>query len=477
VSCPVIIYSFQRGPVRLLVCIALLLTSAVSLAQQSSDGDNRRAAGVLPPWVVLALKPVGADRVRPVTGVVVSGQGLVIVPYDFAAPGDQIIVLDGGTDIVANGRAATIRQQIPEAGLTLISAPALKRQPAALSLTPLADDAEVRLAAFPPAELIAEGAAPVSVSTRVKLSMPAGPGGGPGSAIATAQALPNVSGPLLDRCGNLVGFSLADGVQSMETTKAPAHVWKDELLRVLRGLELELTQAPCPAVSPSQAESAGPPAAADEAGQESEAAPVEAEGEVRSDRVDGAALTQSAEEPSAGLSRIRLMWLGLLALLLLAGVTWLLYRKRTPSTNRSAPAYMADEVAAGPGPPATGRKDSQRETDCVVEVSGRLPDGSPFISSCDVNGAAINLVVGRSRADINIDSEHIHREHARLSGSADGLTISDLGSARGTWINRVPCMKGEIMFIGADDTIFLGDVSFQVSVRKRPGQETDSGES
>jgi hypothetical protein len=48
------------------------------------------------------------------------------------------------------------------------------------------------------------------------------------------------------------------------------------------------------------------------------------------------------------------------------------------------------------------------------------------------------------------------------------LTISDLGSSRGTWINRVPCLNREIMFIAAEDTIFLGDVSFQVTVR--PGQ-------
>jgi hypothetical protein len=262
----------------------------------------------------------------------------------------------------------------------------------------------------------------------------------------------------------------------METTKAPNHVWKDELLRVLRGLQFELTQAPCPAGSLSPAESDAKPAAADEAGQELEVAAAQTEDEARPAGADSPALPASAGEPPAGWNRGRIIWPGLLALLLLAGLTWLLYIRRAPSVNRGDPAHISDEVAARPGPPAAGPKDPQRQTDCIVEVSGRLPDGSPFISSCDVNGAAINLVIGRGRADINIDSEHVHREHARLSGSADALTISDLGSARGTWINRVPCMRGEIMFIGADDTIFLGDVSFQVSVRKRPGQETGSGE-
>ena len=48
---------------------------------------------------VLVLQPVSIDRVRPVTGVVISASGLVIVPLDFAAPGDQIIILSIATDM------------------------------------------------------------------------------------------------------------------------------------------------------------------------------------------------------------------------------------------------------------------------------------------------------------------------------------------------------------------------------------------
>jgi pSer/pThr/pTyr-binding forkhead associated (FHA) protein len=102
-----------------------------------------------------------------------------------------------------------------------------------------------------------------------------------------------------------------------------------------------------------------------------------------------------------------------------------------------------------------------------------MSNGSPFTQRCEVSAAAVNAVIGRGPVDLIIDSQAVHREHARLGGSADLLTISDLGSPRGTWINRVPCLKGEIMFITPEDTIFLGDVSFQVALRPRqPGTST-----
>jgi hypothetical protein len=176
-----------------------------------------------------------------------------------------------------------------------------------------------------------------------------------------------------------------------------------------------------------------------------------------------------------------LPWLGLLAAAILTGVFGLHYRRRAISTRRDAPAGSAGMSAGQPqaqqSPAAApGSPDAASQADCVVEISGRLSDGTPFLGSCDVNGAAINLVIGRGRADIVIDSADVHREHARLSGSADMLTISDLGSSRGTWINRVPCLRGEIMYIGSEDTIFLGDVSFQVSVRTRQPGGTVSSE-
>lgn len=448
----------------LLFCVCLMLATSLCLAQ-SSAGEGRPATAALPAWAVLVLKPVGTDRVRPITGVVVSEQGLVLVPLDFAAPGDQIIVLDGGTDIVVNGRAATIRQQMPEAGLALLSAPALSRRPASLPLAPLADGDEVRLAAFPPAELIAQGAAPVSEVTQVSISQSLAEDGGKAMVVETAKALPNVTGPLLDRCGNLAGFSSADGVQSMDTTRAPTYLWTDDLLRLSQRLQLEMIQAPCPASALAAAEESKSPA--ETANPQADTTVPAAEDGQAAGAAD-TALPKSLEGPSPSVRQGGwLLWPGLMALVVLTGMAWRVFRRRKISSPGSESPGSARATAAEPGPTAPGSNSRPEQTDCVLEISGRLPDGAPFISSCDVNGAAINVVIGRGRADISIDSKDVHREHARLSGSAEMLTISDLGSARGTWINRVPCLKGEIMFIGADDTIFLGDVSFQVVVRPR----------
>ncbi len=71
---------------------------------------------------------------------------------------------------------------------------------------PLKEGEEIRLAAFPPAELIAEGAAPLAVAATVTISLasdliPAA------VSIVAEKALPNVTGPLLDSCGNFIGFS------------------------------------------------------------------------------------------------------------------------------------------------------------------------------------------------------------------------------------------------------------------------------
>ncbi len=44
------------------------------------------------------------------------------------------------------------------------------------------------------------------------------------------------------------------------------------------------------------------------------------------------------------------------------------------------------------------------------------------------------------------------------------MSFSDLGSRNGSFIGDVPCLPGEIMYIQADDEIFLGDVKFKIHV-------------
>ena len=85
----------HRKSSRLTALLAATLLGLCAIAGQAAQ---------LSPSVVLVLKLVAADRVQPVTGVVVSDDGLVLVPAEFVAEQAEIIVLDGGTDIIAHGR-------------------------------------------------------------------------------------------------------------------------------------------------------------------------------------------------------------------------------------------------------------------------------------------------------------------------------------------------------------------------------------
>ena len=82
----------------LLLLVAFALTHAAA-AQQAEP---------MSPSVVLVLKLVSSTHVKPTTGIVISDDGLVLVPAEFASGEGEMIVLDGGTDILSNGRPAQV---------------------------------------------------------------------------------------------------------------------------------------------------------------------------------------------------------------------------------------------------------------------------------------------------------------------------------------------------------------------------------
>ena len=227
-----------------LAAICLCFTS-LSLAPgpcfaQTPAQTTLSQAESMPRWIVPVLKLVSATHVEPTTGVVLSDSGLVLVPADFASIGDEIIVLDGGTDIIRNGRPAEILQRFPMEGLQVLSVKAFHRESAGFSPAPLTDGGEVRLSAFPPAEMIAEGAPPLDIPVKVNIPVENGK-----PVISVENPLPNVTGPLLDDCGQLAGYSAANGVQSMSTSEAPGYQWKETLIRLMRDMQLEPRIADC----------------------------------------------------------------------------------------------------------------------------------------------------------------------------------------------------------------------------------------
>ena len=102
--------------------------------------------------------------------------------------------------------------------------------------------------------------------------------------------------------------------------------------------------------------------------------------------------------------------------------------------------------------------------DAVLLIEGKLDADTEFKRFCFVNMQQISVVIGRGEADINIEHPAISRSHARIEADSENMTLSDLGSRNGTFINSVPCLPGEIMFLEPGVDVHLGDVHFRIRV-------------
>lgn len=472
------------------LCLWLLLTTGSGAFAQSMDPD-RYALGQgesLPSWVVPVLRLVSATHVEPTTGIVLSDTGLVLVPEGFASFGEEIIVLDGGTDIIRNGRPARIEEKFVADGVQVISVQGLNRRGVSVSAGPLADGDQVRLAAFPPAELIAEGKPPLNLTASVVVLRENGT-----PAISDDTPLPNVTGPLIDSCGDLAGFSVADDVQSMEASAATRYAWRASILQFFERLQITPRESACAAaeqqIPPQPAVEEPPPEpaieeeAVDTKEQEEaveEEPPVEPEEDFTLEfdvlppiEKDPEPTPEIEEEPGPG------GWLWMIMAVILFGLGFTLHRYRqmqrknepegAGSLTPGAPAPMEEEAEEAETDPVPDSLDSQ------LHIEGVLSDGTVFEDSCAVSKSAINIVIGRGDADLRIDSVAVSRHHANLNGTATELTLSDLGSSNGSSINGVPCLEGEIMFIEPGDSIVLGDARFSIEIKPRSPAGSSSG--
>ena len=472
-------------------CTCLAVGPALCFGQDPAQ-TTLSQAGSMPGWIVPVLRLVSATHVEPTTGVVISDTGLVLVADDFASSGDEIIVLDGGTDIIRNGRPAKIEHQFPAEGLMVLSVRSLERNAARFSFSDLADGSSVRLQAFPPAKLIEQGAAPLDVSATIYIL--------PENNKATLSSdtpLPNVTGPILDACGGLTGYSSADGVQSMSTTESPRYHWKNSLLTILKKMQVDIIEMPCeqlpPPVEPEDgtiAEATGEPAQelepervetgveptdeTETTGEESiEDKPADDEPDLEEESLSELAVLPPIEEfgdpADAAMDEAEdnglPAWGWLLASFLLLGAAFVLHWIRN---NRILQAE-AEEQAGQTSSPIVQDSDDEPaypvpELDSLLVIEGILSDGTKFRHSCKVSRDAINIVFGRGNADINIDSSAISRQHVSLNGTREMLTITDLGSSNGTSINGIPCLEGETMYIEPGDIIILGNARFNYDI-------------
>jgi len=445
---------------------------------------------------------------------VVSNDGQVLVPASFIAAGDEIVVLDGGTDIIRNGRPGNTVKRSLANGLAILQVDGLTRPGVTWSQGELLNGRNFHLTAFPPAEELAAGSEPLWVPVKLSRSSSTDE-----IIISADTPLPNTTGPIVDDCGYLVGLNLATGGQSLARDNSPVAIFGDDLSRVFDSMQISLQRGICQKSVPVEAKSdaaethslTGPEERAPQSNDTRAVAseddlPVAEElpEELPGGLPTGAGQAVAAASPPvvAGSNSPSVVdmipaWLWILgATILIALLAKLIFfsglgKHEPQQTTRQSTAgnYPASEepdtAPLDPGPDTSSRNASLKSSDekempdvnalpdgfdGIVVVEGQLGDDQDFKRFCVVNTQHIDIVIGRGDAEISIETSAISRNHVRLQNAGEALTISDLGSSNGTFIRSIPCLPTEIMFIAPDDEILLGDVRFHINVL-RGGQK------
>ena len=476
---------------RFLAVLSLVLVLPVAAQAQQEQPMS--------PSVVLVLKLVSATHVEPTTGIVVADNGLVLVPADFVLSGGEIIVLDGGTDIIKHGRPATVANQSGSGKLALLSVNGLTRTGITFSKNVLNMESELHLTAFPPAEYIAKGSPPIRVPVKVFQGSP-----DVQVSVSSSTPLPYVSGPILDACGYLAGVSLTTGPQSLQPDKPVLTLFADDLSQALEAMKIVMPSASCtyqpqktiaPAYTGDEAkivpESSGTDQKTTKAGEDSLIGPEVYKPFISQKRLNpfqGATPPQMPVDmvkPSIWLSiPLWLLFLGFISLAALSWKGFMLWRlyKDHFSPASDATNTTGEESDRAPLQAASGHTSHKPRSiplegmelpdiDALPEgcngllvIDGIVETDMRFQRFCAVNTQAVNITIGRSGADININHPVISHSHARLENYGKLMTLSDLGSSSGTSIRDVPCLPGEIMVVEPGDEILLGDVRIRFSI-------------
>ena len=431
----------------------LLMVGAVLLYAQSALAQPQ-AASEMPEAAVLVLKLVSTTHVRPTTGVVISTDGMVIVPAAFVSAGDEIVIMQGGTDIIRNGRPSRTVKRSAVDGLAVLSVEGLDRPAIILSEDSLLQNHVYHMAAFPPADKMAEGARTLRLPVKLVRNHSTG-----GFEVSAETPLPNSSGLIIDQCGYLVGLNLAEGEE-------PVTVLGDELSVVFDSMQIDMQSRVCRKVAVAQESGNAEPTAVkqqqvtDETGTETN----------KLSRNETPAMPASTVGRPSVLGIVPAwLWLvgAVILIALLAKLTFFvrLFRHEPP-TIAAEPDTAPLQTVPGTQRAGNGLSNS---FDATVLIEGVLGDETPFKHSCAVTSRHIDIVLGKDNADICIDSPTVSRRHVRLKSAGHLLTLSDLGSSHGTFIRGIPCLPGEVMVIDPEDEILLGDVHIHISVQTTNG--------
>ncbi len=471
---------------------------------------NALLAKPMSPSTVLVLRLVSATHVKPTTGIVLSADGLVLVPADFISEEGEIIVLDGGTDILTNGRPAKVVKRSVTGDLAVLSVDGLNRPGITLSAGIKDIENVLYLEAYPPAEFMAKGAPPLWEPVKVLNS-----DSNKGVLVSSETPLPYVTGPIFDACGYLAGLSMTTGPQNIGRGKQPVTIFTDEIKRILDSMQITLPRASCEFVDiPTDTKTTAEGTVA--VSQPQKQSPESSANKPWSARIKKVPVRQSSvnrshnpafdpfdpiearpvkppEPPS--LWRSIPFWLLLIGLIALVALIWKAFiflrsgksdTKQIPTGNNKPWVQPAsDEPDTAPLQPDSDTNSVKPRAapvdemelpdmnalpdgcDGVLVVDGAIDTDTRFKQYCAVNTKQINVIIGRGDTDINIKHPVISRSHARLESDGEFMTLSDLGSSSGTFIKGIPCLQGEVLFIETEDEIFLGDVQLRFSVIRK----------
>ncbi len=424
------------------------------MTAQPTSTQATGAAG-FPAWLVPVVQVLDDGRVVPTTGVVLAEQA-VLVPSAFAAGTDTLVVLDGGADLATHGRTATVSRRLPLAGLAILQVPGLLRSPPRLARGPLRDGQGVLLQALAPPDLLAQGEPRVGRAGRITRA-------DDGEVLLDpATPLPNVTGVLVDGCGQWVGYSAARGAASLSTSSATLYQWIPELTARLADAGFALASGPCavetiapspasqpPAPEPLTETEAEPAAASEPTRAPMEAAETPEPGDEPGRRdypelvpdgqpfagpvADPTAPADETAEPADGdsgaLSRFTPWILGIFTLVLIGGVLRR-FRRPAPAAATERAAFVLEGTSQRLLVPArNGRVDSE---------------------------------LGRFDVDVIIEAVSVSRRHARLFGSLTALELMDLGSTNGTRVNGRPCAPQVAVAVAPGDRLTFGDQEFML---------------
>lgn len=269
-------------------------------------------------------------------------------------------------------------------------------------------------------------------------------------------------GPLIDRCGNVVGVNTKDGgirigedLPVAMSKGSRFALENDELVSIANqeGIPFEKGGADC-----SAAASAGPAAVATAA-----PAPAESSG----------GFAKSLRENTALL-------LGLLAVAIVA-VAFGIWRMMSgakgqeaapqpaPATRSAGTSVPPAATAAEPAPAAPTKGTAL--VGPTIELSGRSPDGKPLsfkFTSDEVGKAGKSIGSDPARVDIAIDAREdykVSRLHARLGFDGRNFTIEDMKSTNKTKVGGGQLEPNTPHALVQGDDIEFADVKLKVSIR------------